>query len=61
MSAFYTHKQEWVVEEKDNGTIPSLDYGALAEMQKNGVGITPVRRHQQRRDPGVLDRAHIRE
>jgi TonB-dependent receptor len=41
LSAFYTHKQEWIVEEKDNGTIPSLDYGALAQVQRDGGEVTP--------------------
>ena len=36
LSAFYTHKQEWIVEEKDNGTIPGFDYGTLGERQRNG-------------------------
>ena len=42
MSAFYTHKKEWVVEEKDNGTFPGFDYGTLAEKQQSGGGITPA-------------------
>ena len=41
-STFYTHKQEWVVEERDNGSIPGLDYGALAQVQKDGGEVTPA-------------------
>ncbi len=40
LSAFYTHKKEWVVEEKDNGTFPGFDYGTLADKQQSGGGIT---------------------
>ena len=38
-SAFYTLKEEDVVQVRENGFIPGFDYGALAALQQNGTDV----------------------
>jgi TonB-dependent receptor len=40
ISAFYTKKQEQVVELKQNGYLPNFDYGTLAQKQLDGNSIS---------------------
>ena len=59
MSAFYTHKQEWTVEEKGQRDHPLVSTTAhLAERQRNGDPLPSSAFDGFLRDAHLVDREH---
>jgi len=61
VSAFYTQKQEKVVELKENGHLPNFDYGTLAQKQMNGDSINPSADFEGFATPGSWISRTVRE